>query len=419
MTTPNTDSDSTGNPLAVVNVPSDLLLVIFIHGFKGDNDTFAKFPERLQHILNETVPNCKAECLVFPVYENEAVVRFSDWLTELTVMREVAHGGGAGKAKIVLCGHRQSVISETWNHLHPMGGLLAADSIIEFYKTRPDTKAPLWPKIVACIAFDTPYYGLHPYVFKNTATKAAEYANAAKAVGSAIWGSFASNNASSSSSSSQPVAANIAPPSSGNTSGWAKWAPAAYTVGGALVAGAAAGGAYWHRQDIGVAHTWATDHMKYVRTLWDEEALRRRVDTLIEIEKMEGVIFRTFYTLLPSIPLVHNLDRTFMILPDTDKRAMEHFVPAVNNTAADELQAHTGMFAPHSNDGYYKLGLETAGIMREAVMLERGVGVVGTQMRLDPDVEKEDKARVEQQEKEEEDMEKERMQTEKKEQTPQ
>jgi hypothetical protein len=31
-----------------------------------------------------------------------------DWLTTLTVEREVANGtgGGAGKAKIVLCGHR-------------------------------------------------------------------------------------------------------------------------------------------------------------------------------------------------------------------------------------------------------------------------------------------------------------------------
>jgi hypothetical protein len=38
--------------------------------------------------------------------QNEAVVRFADWLTTLTIEREVASGGGAGKAKIVLCGHR-------------------------------------------------------------------------------------------------------------------------------------------------------------------------------------------------------------------------------------------------------------------------------------------------------------------------
>lgn len=40
--------------------------------------------------------------------KNEAVVRFADWLTNLTVQREVANGsgGGAGKARVVLCGHR-------------------------------------------------------------------------------------------------------------------------------------------------------------------------------------------------------------------------------------------------------------------------------------------------------------------------
>ena len=37
-----------------------------------------------------------------------------------------------------------------------MGGLLAADSLIGMVNSRPDKLAPLWPKIVACIAFDTP-----------------------------------------------------------------------------------------------------------------------------------------------------------------------------------------------------------------------------------------------------------------------
>lgn len=37
-----------------------------------------------------------------------------------------------------------------------MGGLLAADSINAFIHTRPDVNAPLWPNIIACLAFDTP-----------------------------------------------------------------------------------------------------------------------------------------------------------------------------------------------------------------------------------------------------------------------
>jgi hypothetical protein len=75
-------------------------------------------------------------------------------------------------------------------------------------------------------------------------------------------------------------------------SAWGKWAPAAYAVGGAILAGAAAGGAYYKRDDLNVGLTWATDHMKYVGNLWDEEALKRRVDALIDVEEEEGVSFR-------------------------------------------------------------------------------------------------------------------------------
>lgn len=146
--------------------PTDLVLLIFIHGFKGTDSTFGEFPQRLEHILTETLADTKVESIIFPAYETKgeltaAVVRFADWLTDLTVRREVANGG-AGRAKIVLCGHS-------------MGGLLAADSLIEFVNTRPDQAAPLWPNIVACIAYDTPYLGLHPHVFKNSATQAADY----------------------------------------------------------------------------------------------------------------------------------------------------------------------------------------------------------------------------------------------------
>ena len=37
-----------------------------------------------------------------------------------------------------------------------VGGLLAADALIQFVQNRPDAEAPLWPRIIACLAFDTP-----------------------------------------------------------------------------------------------------------------------------------------------------------------------------------------------------------------------------------------------------------------------
>lgn len=65
--------------------------------------------------------------------------------------------------RIVLCGHRYGTPSFAFIKVEvglitgsSMGGLLAADSLLEFLKTRPDQEAPLWPNIVACIAFDTP-----------------------------------------------------------------------------------------------------------------------------------------------------------------------------------------------------------------------------------------------------------------------
>jgi len=124
------------------------------------------------------------------------------------------------------------------------------------------------------------YFGLNPIVVKNTATKIAEYANTA--VGSAIMGSLAGFTAQ---KAAQPAAAQA--PSSPSL--WRKWAPAAYAIGGAVLAG----GAYYKRDDLTQGLTWATDHLKYVGNLWDEAALAKRVEDLVDIEKDHGVVFRT------------------------------------------------------------------------------------------------------------------------------
>jgi len=85
--------------------------------------------------------------------------------------------------------------------------------------------------------------------------------------------------------------------------------------------------------------------------------------------------------MLPANPPSFMDHRTFIILP---KRKIsfvvpnagdvaDHFLTAPNGLASDEIQAHTGMFEAKTNDGYYQLGLETSRLIREAVMLARGV----------------------------------------------
>lgn len=79
------------------------------------------------------------------------------------------------------------------------------------------------------------------------------------------------------------------------------------------------------------------------------------------------------YTILPPNPPEFLTSRTFVVLPKYGSRAKAHFLPASNGIASDEIQGHVGMFAGNTNDGYYKLGLDAAGIIRDAVMSSRGI----------------------------------------------
>ncbi|KAF8450520.1 hypothetical protein L210DRAFT_283686 [Boletus edulis BED1] len=337
----------------------DVLLIVFIHGFKGTESTFENFPSRLQHVLSESERNLSVEYVVFPAYEtkgelNAAVVRFADWLTTLTVQREVAHGGGAGGVKIVLCGHS-------------MGGLLAADSLLEFINSRPDRKAPLWPRIIACIAFDTPYLGIHPFVFKNSATRAVEYADAARGIVTDVYSVF--KGTTTATPPPNPALRQITAGTSetSSASAWAKWAPAAYAIGGAVLAGATAGAAYMRRDDITSGYTWASDHMRFVGSLWDEKAMHQRLDDLLAADTDHGIIFKTFYLFLPASPPTHPDPRTFVVLPSRSSPVFTHYVPSPNCVVQDEVQAHMGMFKAGNNDGYYRLGLETVQVIRQAL----------------------------------------------------
>jgi hypothetical protein len=213
---------------------------------------------------------------------------------------------------------------------------------------------------------------------KNSVTGAAQYANAATTAGSTILGSFAGLGAQ-----------KIATPSNNSApaSPWNKWAPAAFAIGGALLAGAAAGGAYYKRDDLSQGYTWLMEHMKYAGNVWDEPALRRRVDALVDIYEKHGIIFQkyvfsdlpqdcalsagSFYVQLPETPPAYLTARTFIVQPKRTSREVKHFTPAKNKRASDEVQGHTGMFDAKTNDGYYNLGLVVANVIREAVQTMR------------------------------------------------
>lgn len=82
-----------------------------------------------------------------------ATDQFVEWLQHQVLQREVAratalgeNSRAAGVGKVVLCGHS-------------MGGLVVADALLSIEKTCADG-GPLWPRIIAVLAYDTPVSGM-------------------------------------------------------------------------------------------------------------------------------------------------------------------------------------------------------------------------------------------------------------------
>lgn len=61
-----------------------VLLLCFIHGFKGDDDTFQRFPEDLKQTLSSNLGEDHVESIVYPKYETkgelaETTAAFLEW----------------------------------------------------------------------------------------------------------------------------------------------------------------------------------------------------------------------------------------------------------------------------------------------------------------------------------------------------
>ncbi|WWC70424.1 uncharacterized protein I206_104375 [Kwoniella pini CBS 10737] len=394
--------------------PKDLLLLVWVHGFKGNDVTFESFPERISHLLATTHPSLKVESRVFPAYQTRgeltaATLAFVDWLTELVVNLENDHGagGGAGKAKVVLMGHS-------------MGGLLIADAARDIASNTREGEMT-WPRIVGILAFDTPYLGLHPPscapLQKHHLSQAASYVDQARSIASTVgmlspmalglgFGKFGKKSEetpeagpSGTSRSTAPINKNgkgkqsesavLSETTSSTTestatttsnSFWSK-IPAIvppstktmYGLGAAALGAVALGTAYYRREDFVTGWKWGYDHMTFVRNLWDDDGMKGRLVAIHELIIGRKVVFHNFYTHLPPNPPTQLVSRTFAILPPMTHPLYKYFNAASNNLAKDEVSAHMGMFNPKTNDGFYDLGLEVVRAIGEKIE-EEGVG---------------------------------------------
>lgn len=60
------------------------VLLVFIHGFKGGDDTFDRFPSHIRALLSHALPSFNVVQTVYPQFETrgelkEAVSNFKEW----------------------------------------------------------------------------------------------------------------------------------------------------------------------------------------------------------------------------------------------------------------------------------------------------------------------------------------------------
>ncbi|KAI9703123.1 MAG: hypothetical protein M1836_007688 [Candelina mexicana] len=356
------------------------LLLCFIHGFKGGDDTFGNFPEHLRALVSHALPKVDVATITYPKFETrgdlgECVGRFREWLQDKVVDIEVQKFTSSPmidpSVRVILCGHS-------------MGGIVAADTVLAISSEQPISSAPeattfMFPYIQGILAFDTPYLGIAPGVVAhgaeghyNTATSA--FGALSEAASMFGWG------ASGQGKSNKDLKKEEAPKALPSTGGametmaavqrgdaaaapaWQRWGKVAMFAGaaGAVAAGGAA--AYMKRDQITEGWTWVGSHLEFVGCLMRGEELKKRLLSVVKLEEDQGLGFADMFTSLgaaaadKSGKLSSGLvgeQRTFCVLPKSGVRKL--FIKQVNDAATDETQAHMSMFYPRDNPGYYNM----------------------------------------------------------------
>jgi len=393
------------------------LLLVFIHGFKGGDDTFGTFPEHLRALISHALPKANVVAIAYPRYEtrgelSDCVARFREWLENKVIDLEVTNGtpsptidpavhtilvghsmGGIVAAETLLLLSNEKPIPTAASNLNPEAPNFPSNTTMgSATSTSRPNPAPadnehagfMFPHVQGILAFDTPFLGLAPEMIahslegghKIAATAYNTYNEVSSLFG---WGSKDNSGATTPTTGKAPAGALPAPSAadvadaaaSPRWQSWGKYAMFAGAAGAVAAGGAAA--LYSQREKISAGWGWATSHLLFVGDLAKAERLRSRVDAVNKHCTERGVGAANLYTNLGKgaregyglTDTLSGRDRTFCNLPVSVKEGRAKSVPdssrmqwikAVNEKAKDETTAHTSMFYPRENPGFYALG---------------------------------------------------------------
>ncbi|KAL2158172.1 hypothetical protein VTH06DRAFT_4740 [Thermothelomyces fergusii] len=389
-----------------------ILLLVFIHGFKGTDFTFGDFPTHLRDTVANNLPDHVVETVIHPKYETrgelaQSVAAFSEWLKERVMDLRKTHLDNPWppndrKVGVVLVAHS-------------MGGFVATDClfrILDEHRRNETPGRPLFPLIQGILAFDTPLNGLARSMFVYGAfshyQKVSNVFNvmtALSAVTPAALSRLASKGALGGATgrvTKRTAAAATAATTAATTasSAWKAWQLVAVRTGavGIIAAGGVAafvhrrkivegaravrglsrrdvvrgyrhsvdalgqGLAYINRGNVGRSFAWLADHFTFVGALLKPNELDRR---LRRLGALRGVGVRDVYASLGEngywsggyfVP-----ERTFCAVPsDGDAPEAKLFARHVVDGAKDEIAAHIGLFRKEKNRGYERMTSDAA-----------------------------------------------------------
>lgn len=345
----------------VISQPAKMkktLLLVFIHGFKGTDSTFANFPKDLRALLAHSLPKINILAVQYPQYETrgdlkECVGKFKEWLQNKVIDLEVANHTPSPTVDpavhVILCGHS-------------MGGIVAAETLLSIARDEPvphsfqeesghnatesasggsektppkETSRLFFPYIKAVLAFDTPYLGISPGVLAHGAEEQINHASTAyKAFDQASnffgWGK-SSPSASIANASSRGLPAPEA--NSSAASGFGKWGKVAMYAGAAASIAGVAGAAYLNWNQINQGLTWAGSHLEFVGCLARGAELQKRVEKVVDLTYTHDLGFANFYGALDEkvsktkyAGQLVGEDRTFCVIPKP-KRSRDESSP--------------------------------------------------------------------------------------------
>ncbi|KIH92597.1 hypothetical protein SPBR_02413 [Sporothrix brasiliensis 5110] len=320
-----------------------ILLLCFVHGFKGGDNTFRSFPDDLKSTVAGILPDHdRVETVVYPRYETkgelaEASQQFLEWL----------------KARVMDI--RKQHLDTPWPPndrqvgvvlvAHSMGGFVAADALFLALDERraaeqetgaADNTTALFPPIQGLLALDTPYNGLSRSMFVYGAfsnySKVQTVFNVMTALsaGPVALGRLAMGRAAKPSSSGGSGGGGGSGGSAARgaaSAGWKVWQLVAVRSGtvGAIAAGGVAaythrkaimagvekvrrmdrqslregyqsgvdaigqGLAYINRRNVGESFAWLSAHFTFVGALLKQAELNRRLQRLGGLQGGIGV----------------------------------------------------------------------------------------------------------------------------------